>query len=350
MVLLACLSILALENNVGASEICPPGDVLYLASMSIPDTSLKEVIMEAFLTHGRVRLTFRGLPEKNGEIFKLPEFVRKLRPIVESAARDVKRMGVPAPGKLRVVIDPRPFDFFEVSDVPTFAFCEGNNTRLVIGDVSYSIARSYLEKFPNRKVIYYGPRYDIKEKDMRTELVELTLRIYKEPNLKTIAEKARKRVFTGWTGLPKAEQTTRREVSLSDLIWIARDKLLKNVQLALKEEAPVDSYWKDLFFLSQDDVNRIVEQTVSISANEEIMMVDAKDTSNMKKVLEHLKKNPRSIALIAGSMEQYYWKFPGRVYPLKKEDVQRWGIEGLPAKLYLTKKGKVVIEEGPIKN
>ena len=91
-------------------KLCPQGEILYLASFSIPDSSFKTIIKEAFLRKGRTRIIFRGLPEdKNKKIMNLKEFSQRFKPLVDEVIEEIKNLKLDAPGKLRFAIDPRVF-------------------------------------------------------------------------------------------------------------------------------------------------------------------------------------------------------------------------------------------------
>ncbi len=346
-------------------KLCPAGEVLYLTSFSVPETSMISVIEEAFMREGRTRIIFRGLPEENGRIYSLKDLSDKLRPLVEEAIEKVRALKVPAPGKVRFAIDPRVFSKFNIKKVPAFIFCGKKEYRMIVGDISLDMAEYYLKKFSDRKIVYYGHTYEIREKDLRVVVLNFTQDFIKRKYsdfthlAKEISEKARKRFFTGYK-LPRATTHTRREISLADLILKTRDEIINEFESAFGIKKLPEEVRKVLLNVDRDKAEEMARTITSFEAGEEVIMADAEDPEQMKyvlKILNNLKQGKdqdkgsknrakKIVILLAGQMEQYYWKYYPYVFPLKKEHVKRWHITGLPARLFLNKKGIIVVEEG----
>ena len=334
-------------------KLCPQGEILYLASFSIPDSSFKTVIKEAFLRKGRTRIIFRGLPEdENKKIMNLKEFSQRFKPLVDEVIEEIKNLKLDAPGKLRFAIDPRVFDAFKIESVPAIIFCD-KKPRMVIGDVSLEMARIYLNKFTEKTKVFYGPEYYIKEKDIRLVASNLFNNIFTSKDFnkkaKEVAQKARKKFLTGYK-LPLAKNYSIKKYNLVDLILKEKSRMIKEFKTAFETDNIPPEVKKVLDNITPEKAKDLAQKITLTQAGEEIIMADADDPEQVKYALQRLKKNNRAVALFAGNMEKYYWKYYPRIYPLKKYQVEKWNITGLPARLFLNKKGEVSLEEGWRKN
>lgn len=334
-------------------KLCPQGEILYLASFSIPDSSFKTVIKEAFLRKGRTRIIFRGLPEdENKKIMNLKEFSQRFKPLVDEVIEEIKNLKLDAPGKLRFAIDPRVFDAFKIESVPAIIFC-GKKPRMVIGDVSLEMARIYLNKFTEKTKVFYGPEYYIKETDIRLVASNLFNNIFTSKDFnkkaKEVAQKARKKFLTGYK-LPLAKNYSIKKYNLVDLILKEKSRMIKEFKTAFETDNIPPEVKKVLDNITPEKAKDLAQKITLTQAGEEIIMADADDPEQVKYALQRLKKNNRAVALFAGNMEKYYWKYYPKIYPLKKYQVEKWNITGLPARLFLNKKGEVILEEGQRKN
>lgn len=324
---------------------CPEGEVFYLTSFSVPETSLRTIIKEAFLRNGRTHIVFRGLPDKKSgdfPVWTIKELTHKLKGIADEVAREIVRQNFEAPGKLRIAIDPVLFRKLKVKTVPVIVFCEPNNTyRMLIGDVSLEMAEYYLRTF-DRKVVAYGPQYEIKERDLINVAIEYEKTHEKPLNRKTIAERAIKKVFTGYR-LPRAEAYRKKTYTLSDLILARRNDILQKISLA--EDVP-PQIWSQIFLLDEAEAQKIARTTAMLHKDEEVIMVDASDEKQVNWALNELKSNPKAVVLMSGYMLPYYKRYPLKVFPLKKWQAEKWNITSLPARVKLTSDAKVVVEEG----
>ena len=335
------------------TNLCPEGEILYLASFSIPDSSFKTVIKEAFLRKGRTRIIFKGLPEnKNKKIMNLKEFSQRFKPLVDDLIKEIKNLKLDAPGKLRFAIDPRVFDAFKIESVPAIIFC-GKKPRMVIGDVSLEMARIYLNKFTEKTKVFYGPEYYIKEKDIRLVASNLFNNIFTSKDFdkkaKRVAQKARKKFLTGYK-LPLARNHSIRKYNLVNLILKGKNKIINEFKTAFQMNDLPPEVKKVLDNITPEKAKDLAQKITLTQAGEEIIMADADDSKQVKYALQRLKENNKAVALFAGNMEKYYWKYYPRIYPLKKYQVEKWNITGLPARLFLNKKGEVILEEGLRKN
>ena len=330
-------------------KLCPQGEILYLASFSVPDSSFKTIIKEAFLRKGRTRIIFRGLPEdKNKKIMNLKEFSQRFKPLVDEVIEEIKNLKLDAPGKLRFAIDPRVFDALKIESVPAIIFC-GKKPRMVIGDVSLEMARIYLNKFSDKTRVFYGPEYHIKEKDIRLVASNLFNNIFtsKDFNKKAreVAQKARKKFLTGYR-LPVAKNYSVKKYNLVDLILKEKMQTINEFKTAFETNTIPPEVKKVLDNITPEKAKELAKKITLMEAGEEIIIADADDPEQVKYALQRLKKNNKAVALFAGNMEKYYWKYYPKIFPLKKYLVKKWNITALPARLFLNKKGEVILEEG----
>jgi len=221
---------------------------------------------------------------------------------------------------------------------------------MVVGDVGLEMAKNYLRRFPERMKILYGPSYQIKEKDLRLAAVDFTKRFIEknygsfDQITKRMAKKARKRLFTGYK-LPPAKEVQRREIKLSSALLASKDELIQEFKEAFGlGELPEQV--KRVLDISPQKAEELARAVASTQAGEEIIMADSEDPRQMTFALARLKANKKAVALLAGPMEDYYRKYYPKVFPLHEYEAKRWGIKGLPARLFLNNKGIVVIQEG----
>ena len=328
------------------SKLCPEGDTLYLVSFSVPVSSLENVFEEAFLRNGRVRVIFRGLPGKDKGIVTLAQFSARLRKIVDKAISRVKDSGAYAPGKLRIAIDPRVYAGFHVNSAPAFIFCGKGTQRMVIGDVSLEMAENYLNRFPEKKKILYGPSYKIEEKDLRLVAINFTKNFLQKRHCdyNSVAKKARKRLLTGYR-LPHAKKAQRREIKLSSALLDSKNELIWEFKKAFGLTKLPEQVRKVLD-ISPQKAEELAGTIASTQAGQEIIMADSQDPRQMASVLARLRANKKAVALLSGPMEDYYWKYYPKVFPLHSYEAERWNIRSLPADLLLNNKGVIVIQEG----
>ena len=329
--------ILCLCGTAIAKQECPAGDVIYFASFSVPESSLKAVLKEAFLRNGRVRFVFRGVPEKNGRLITLREFTHMLKKLVRDVAQEIKEQGLYAPGRVRFQIDPVLYRKFSLRRVPAFVFCP--EQRILIGDVSLSMAERYLKVFSDRQRILYGHDYEIEEKDLLKLAKELSVQEKDFTSLvKKVSKRAKKRLLTG-IRLPHAKSPYERRVSLAEKVMDEGRRLY-----ALLEDAPENV--KKVLLIDHTTAERLVKNIASVSRGEVVIMADAENPEQMRLVEKILQKNKKAVALLSGYMETYYWKHYPQVFPLHKYEADMWEVKELPAVLFLNKQGEVVIRVG----
>lgn len=115
-------------------------DATFLAfvSLSIPEASLKE--MSKHLEKIGGQFIFRGMPNHSFE-----EFLK--------IVMDFREKGILAP----ILVDPESFEEYDVTEVPTFVYVQGEIFKKVVGNVSIPYA---FEKLKNTRKESYDDSQD----------------------------------------------------------------------------------------------------------------------------------------------------------------------------------------------